>query len=122
MILSGQTLSFTKWVEILRSEPLFAALSGFEGRTPGIGSFYDFSRRLFPETTDSIIRQVIFKPKDSDKDPPPRPGIVNRLVTKLLDNLDKPLPAFGSPASQSPAQTRRLAFERLGSALLFRGD
>src|SRR5262249_34189752 len=29
-ILSGQTLSFTQWVEILRSQPWFAALSGFE--------------------------------------------------------------------------------------------
>jgi hypothetical protein len=94
MILSGQTLSFTQWVKILRSQPLFAALSGFEDRTPGIGTFYDFSHRLFPETTDSIIRQAIFKPKDPDKDRPPRAGIVGRLVTKALDNLDKPLPSF----------------------------
>ena len=94
LILSGQTLSFTKWVEILRSRPLFAALSGFAGCTPGIGTFYEFSGRLFPETTDSIIRQAIFKPKDSDKERPPRPGIVQRLVTKALDNQDKPLPAF----------------------------
>ncbi|HEX2261593.1 MAG TPA: transposase [Candidatus Binatia bacterium] len=94
LILSGQTLGFTKWVKILRSQPLFAALSGFEVGSPGIGTFYGLSGRLFPETTDSIIRQAIFKPKDSDKAPPPRPGIVKRLVTKLLDNLDKPLPAF----------------------------
>jgi hypothetical protein len=94
LILSGQTLSFTKWVKILRSQTLFAALSGFEDNSPGIGTFYDFSRRLFPETSDSIIRQAIFKPKDSDKDHPPRPGIVQRLVTKALNNLDQPLPAF----------------------------
>jgi hypothetical protein len=94
MIVSGQTLSFTEWVNILRSQPLFAALSGFEGRTPGIGTFYDFSGRLFPETTDSIIRQAIFKPKASNKAPRPRPGIVQRLVTKSLENLDKPFPAF----------------------------
>ena len=94
MILSRQTLSFTEWVKILRSQPLFAALSGFEDRTPGIGTFYDFSRRLFPETTDSIIRQAIFKPKSSDKDHRPRPGIVQRLVTQALENLNKPLPAF----------------------------
>jgi Transposase DDE domain len=94
MILSGETLSFTKWTSKLRSQPLFAALSGFEGATPGIGTFYDFCRRLFPETTDSIIRQAIFKPQDSNKNPPPRPGIVQRLVAKALDNLDKPLPPF----------------------------
>jgi hypothetical protein len=94
MILSGQTLSFTEWVKILRSQPLFATLSGFDDRTPGVGTFYDFSRRLFPETTDSIIRQAIFKPKAPDKDRRPRPGIVQRLVAKALENLGKPLPAF----------------------------
>jgi hypothetical protein len=94
MILSGQTLSFTKWVKLLHSQPLFAALSGFENGSPGVGTFYDFSNRLFPETTDPIIRQAIFKPKDSDKDRPPRAGIVQRLVTKAIDNLDKPLPPF----------------------------
>jgi hypothetical protein len=94
MILSGQTLSFTHWVKLLRSQPLFATLSGFEDGSPGIGTFYDFSDRLFPETADPIIRQAIFKPKDSDNDRPPRPGIVSRLVAKALDNLDKPLPPF----------------------------
>src|SRR5262249_2925045 len=94
LILSGQPLSFTQWVEILRSRPLFAALSGFAGRTPGIGTCYGFSGRLFPETTDPIIRQAIFKPKASDQDRPPRPGIVQRLVAKALANPDKPLPAF----------------------------
>jgi len=94
MILSGQTLSFTKWVDILRSQPLFAVLSGFEADTPGIGTFYDFSARLFPETTDPITRRPISKPKDSDIDRRPRPGIVQQLVTKALDNLDKPLPPF----------------------------
>ena len=94
LTLSGQTLSFTKWVKILRSQPLFAALSGFENDSPRLGTFYDFSDRLFPETTDSILRQAVFKPKDSDIDRPPRPGIVRRLVTKALDNLDKPLPPF----------------------------
>jgi hypothetical protein len=73
---------------------LFAALSGFEDRTPGIDAFYDFSRRLFPETTDSIVRRAIFKPKASNKDRRPRPGIVQRLVTKALDDQGKPLPAF----------------------------
>src|SRR5262249_6514630 len=88
MILSGQTLSFTNGVKLLRPQPLFAALSGLETGSPGVGAFYDFGGRLFPETTDSIIRQAIFKPKDSDKDRPPRPGVVGRLVTKALDNLD----------------------------------
>jgi hypothetical protein len=48
LTLSGETLSFTKWVDKLRSQPLFAALSGFVGKTPGIGTFYDFTTRLYP--------------------------------------------------------------------------
>src|SRR5215813_4800331 len=74
-ILSGQPLSFTEGVKILRSQPWLAALSGFADRTPGIGTCYEFSRRLVPETTDSIIRQAIFKPNAADQDRRPRPGI-----------------------------------------------
>jgi hypothetical protein len=91
MIISGQTLSFTKWVEILRSQPLFASL--WLCRLHSRHRHF-FCRRLFPATTDSILRQAIFKPKDSDQDRLPRPGIVQRLVTKALDHQDKPLPAF----------------------------
>jgi hypothetical protein len=117
--LSGQTLSFTAWVKVLRSQPLFAALSGFEDRTPGIGAFYDFSRRLFPETTDSIIRQAIFKPKVSDKDRRPRPGIARAPGHKSSRQPRPAIAGFSSPATQSPAKTHRLAFSRPGSALLF---
>ena len=59
MTLSGETLGFTKWVSKLRSQPLFATLSGFTERTPGIGTFYDFAARLYPEPTDPITRQVL---------------------------------------------------------------
>src|SRR5262249_21182194 len=121
MILSGQTLSFTKWVEILRSRPLFAALSGFEGDTPGIGTFYDFSRRLFPETTDSIIRQAIFKPNDSGQYRRPRPGIARAPSHKSSRQPRPAIAGFPRAATQSPAQTHRLAFSRPGSADLLRG-
>src|SRR5262249_5562473 len=74
-ILSGQPLRFTQWVATLRSRPLLAALSGFADCTPGIATCYAFTARLFPETTDSIIRQAIFNPNDSAQDRPPRPGL-----------------------------------------------
>jgi hypothetical protein len=121
MILSGQTLSFTKWVKLLRSQPLFAALSGFENSSPGVGTFYDFSDRLFPETTDPIIRQAIFKPKDSDIDRPPRAGVVGRLVSKALDNLDKPLPPFPALPLNLLLKPIVAALERVGFALTFSG-
>ena len=98
LTLSGETSSITKWVGKLRSQPLLAALSGFAGRTPGVGTFYDFTARLFPETTAPLLRNPFSKPKDStqdkDKKRPPRPGIVQQLVTKALDNRDKPLAPF----------------------------
>lgn len=94
LTLSGETSSFTKWVAKLRSQPLFAALSGFAGSTPGIGTFYDFTARLNPEPTAPVTRQPLCKPKDSNKKSPPRPGLVQQLVTKALANKDKALKAF----------------------------
>ena len=98
LTLAGETCSFTKWTGKLRFHPLFAVLSGFEGRTPGVGTLYDFTARLFPERTDPIVRKPVCKPKDSDqekhKNRPIRSGIVQQLVTKALDNKDQPLPAF----------------------------
>jgi hypothetical protein len=99
LTLAGETLSFTKWVSKLRSQPLFAALSGFAERPPGIGTFYDFTARLYPETTASIVRQPLSKPKDSKpkdsaKKRPPRSGLVQQLVTKALANKQKPLSTF----------------------------
>src|SRR5262245_19086653 len=121
MLLSGQTLRFTKWVEILRSRPLFAALSGFQEAIPVLGTFYDFSRRVFTETTDSLIRQAIFKPNASDQDRRPRPGIARAPSHKSSRQPRPAIAGFPRAATQSPAQTHRLAFSRPGSADLFRG-
>jgi hypothetical protein len=94
MVLSQETLSFTKWVQKLRSQPLLALISGFQGRTPGVGTFYDFTARLYPETTSPIFRKPIEKPKDSDKNKPPRPGIIKQLVAKALARKDQPLAPY----------------------------
>jgi hypothetical protein len=99
MVLASETLSFTKWVAKLRSQPLFATLSGFTERTPGIGTFYDFAARLYPEPTDPITRQVVSQPKKDKAQAQaparaPRAGIVQQLVNKALKNLDKPLAPF----------------------------
>jgi hypothetical protein len=67
LTLSGETSSFTTWVKKLRSLPLFATLSGFGHSTPGIGTFYDFIARLYPEPTDPLTRHPLSKPKDTNK-------------------------------------------------------
>jgi hypothetical protein len=96
LTLSGETVSFTTWVKKLRSQPLFAALSGFGHSTPGIGTFYDFTARLYPEPTDPITRHPLSKPKESTQKSRPRPGLVQQLVDKALANKDKALGAFPS--------------------------
>jgi len=122
MTLSGETLSFTKWVTKLRSQPLFATLSGFTERTPGIGTFYDFAARLYPEPTGPSTRPVLSQPKkDKDKAPAraPRAGIVQQLVNKALKNLDKPLapfPALRLNLLLKPAVLRSAALGLLSSS------
>jgi hypothetical protein len=128
LTLAGETLSFTKWVGKLRSQPLFATLSGFVERTPGIGTFYDFAARLYPEPTDPSIRQVVRKPK-KDKEPTraPRSGVVQQLVKQALKNKDKPLaafPALGLNRLLKPVVLRsaRLGLRTSAAAIELAGD
>jgi hypothetical protein len=94
MTLTAETLSFTKWVEKLRSQPLFAILSGFAERPPGVGTFYDFAARLYPEETSPVLRTPLTKPKGAERNGHARPGRVKQLVTKALQRLDAPLSRF----------------------------
>lgn len=46
--------SLTDWTAQLKSNPLFAILSGFEfGDAPGVGTFYDFLNRLWDSDSDN---------------------------------------------------------------------
>ena len=63
MHLTG-TFSVTKWVTALRRIPLFAVLSGFlPGKTPGIGTFYDFCTRLWLTDNLNFRSKLKRKPK-----------------------------------------------------------
>ena len=47
--------SITDWVAQLKINPLYALLSGFEfGDTPGVGTFYDFFKRLWDSDSDNL--------------------------------------------------------------------
>ena len=92
--------SIDKWVAALKSFPLFAILSGFApDDTPGVGTFYDFINRLWQ--TDNKATAKIRKPgrrrrrkgKMNEKTPLARPGIVGRLVNRILRQKGQPLPA-----------------------------
>lgn len=99
LILTNPTMSITKWVDELRRVPLYAILSGFEpGNTPGIGTFYDFFKRLWGsksknrthkrKSKNSRTRKPK-KGKNGQKAPTASPGRVKRLVEWSLPRMDQ---------------------------------
>ena len=62
--------SITQWVDILRTQPLYAVISGFEpDDVPGVGTFYDFINRLWKLDTNNISSHIKF-PKRKPSNPP----------------------------------------------------
>lgn len=50
-----KVFSVTKWVEMLHSDKVLAVLSGFiPGKSPGVGTFYDFFHRSWLEDRQKI--------------------------------------------------------------------
>jgi len=82
------------WVRSLRTMPIYAILSGFTtSDTPGVGTFYDFFRRLWnassPHKTDRTKRQLRKprkKGKKNVKQQPRNPMITDKLVSRILRN------------------------------------
>lgn len=60
-----EPFSITRWVALLKENPLYAILSGFPfGDTSGIGTFYDFFLRLWDADSSQLSPKVRFpKPK-----------------------------------------------------------
>jgi len=80
--------------------PFFPILNGFKpGDVPGVGTFYDFINRLWKAEKKSATK--IRKPlaprrrrgKKNEKLPLARPGIVDRMVKRILQWDKHPLPA-----------------------------
>ena len=61
--------SITEWAAQLKINPLFAILSGFQvGDTPGVGTFYDFMKRLW-DSDDPHMSPHIHPTKTKVKKP-----------------------------------------------------
>jgi hypothetical protein len=115
MTLSGET-SITKWVETLQTNPFYTILSGFipadyldshpnakrdkfpADTLPGVGTFYDFMDRLIRKDRmlhRPNIRKRKRKPKSKQKKnqkyDSSKPGVVKRLVNRVIKYADKPL-------------------------------
>lgn len=86
----------TKWIDIMKRTPIYAILSGFDfDDLPGVGTFYDFFKRLWPMVDKSIrpIKQRRHKAKPKkgkkgEKAPISKPGRVKRLVQWMLRHGD----------------------------------
>lgn len=71
LMIKTKSPSITLWVATLHTSPFFAVLSGFEpDDVPGVGSFYDFMRRLwnrdksnFSEHVKPPVARKVQKPK-----------------------------------------------------------
>lgn len=87
-----QYTSIDKWVDALKTIPLYAVLSGFEpDSTPGVGTFYDFFNRLWLAPSPHLMKnnkRKVKKPKKKGKKnqkmAPKNPSIVERLVSRAL--------------------------------------
>ncbi len=74
--------SITDWVEQLKINPLFSILSGFPfGNTPGVGTFYDFFKRIWDSNDDNLSSHFQI-PKSSVKKPDKR-GAKAESIEKL---------------------------------------
>ncbi|MEW8987634.1 MAG: transposase, partial [Bacillus sp. (in: firmicutes)] len=112
MAFTGET-SIPRWVETLKSDPFYAILSGFlpacfstykvdgifADSLPGVGTFYDFMDRLI--RMDRILyksklrkhkRKPRKKQKKNKKYDSSKPGVVERVVNRVLKYDQAKLP------------------------------
>lgn len=84
--------SITRWAALLKENPLYAILSGFDPMdTPGVGTFYDFFDRMWDSDDDNFSPKDRFpKPKakkgknDGDKTPLDTNALSSRLLPFLV--------------------------------------
>ena len=84
--------SLTEWAAQLKINPLYAILSGFKvGDTPGVGTFYDFMKRLW-DSNDPHMTPHIHPPKAKVKRPKEKGAKASSVekitVAKLLPQLE----------------------------------
>lgn len=84
--------SIDEWVYTMRTVPVYAILSGFQpNSTPGIGTFYDFFKRLWLNDSPHLsnrnkrkLKKPKKKGKKNEKMEPKNPLITEKLVNRAL--------------------------------------
>lgn len=99
LLLTKPMFSITEWVDELHRVPLYAILSGFEpSDVPGVGTFYDFFRRLWgsekknrthKKKSKKARKRKPKKGKKGQKAPTATPGRIKRLVDWIIPRLDQ---------------------------------
>ena len=93
--------SLTSWASSLKQNYLYTILSGFTvGDTPGVGTFYDFTRRLWLSDRNNLS-DPLHPPKEKPKKPKKKgekaAPVENVTVYDLLEKFEiEPPQDFGS--------------------------
>jgi len=95
-LMTNPEIGITEWVNQMKRVPYYAILSGFEpGDIPGVGTFYDFFKRLWASSEKNLKPQrqkkrkrKVKKGKKGEKAPTTTPGKVKRLVAWMIRHAD----------------------------------
>jgi hypothetical protein len=96
LLMTNPTMGFTEWVNEMKRTPIYAILSGFTvNEVPGVGTFYDFFRRLWPAMDINLKpkkqkkrKRKTKKAKKGEKAPTTTPGRVKRLAEWMMRHAD----------------------------------
>jgi hypothetical protein len=96
-LMTKPDVGVTEWINEMKRIPYYAILSGFEpGDIPGVGTFYDFFKRLWAASNNNLKpkkHRRIKKPKKGkkkgEKAPTTTPGKVKRLVEWVIRHATK---------------------------------
>lgn len=96
-LMTKPEIGLTEWVNEMRRIPYYAILSGFEpGNLPGVGTFYDFFKRLWADSGNNLKPKKLIKRKrkpkkgkKGEKAPTTTPGKVQRLVEWMIRHADR---------------------------------
>lgn len=96
-LMTKPEIGVTEWINEMKRVPYYAILSGFEpGNLPGVGTFYDFFKRLWAASGNNLKPKKMTrrkrKPKrgkKGEKAPTTTTGKVKRLVEWMIRRADK---------------------------------
>ena len=87
IIMNDLGLSPQQWVDKVRHNAVLRIVCGFKGELPAIASYYDFINRIYKLYEKPRHKKKKKKPKKKygkEKMPPKNPGIVVKLVQRIL--------------------------------------